>query len=455
MRTRIIVVALVTVCIAIGLAVAANRSRQHAFTFTQTAVAKTSEDGIEAESDAPQSAQGEWPQWRGPNRDAVSTETGLLSDWPEDGPPLLWTAKGLGRGMSSVSVADGRILTMGKREGKGVCLIALDAENSSQIWSTPLGGNSEPNGSPTIDGDHIYAITYDGLLICAEFATGRLVWKKNFVKDFGGEVPNWGYSESPLVDGNVVVCTPGAEDALIVALDKTSGDTVWKTALPRDLKGSGHGGAGYSSIVISRGAGVRQYVQLTGSGVIGVSSADGTALWGYNRIANDVANIPTPIVRGDYVFASTGYGAGSALLRLEPSPSGVKVNEVYFLPGSKLQNHHGGMVLVGDHIYLGEGHDQGLPACVEFLSGKFAWGPERGPGRNSAAVLYADGNLYFRYQDAVMALIEATPKDYRLKSSYKLPSHLDNSWPHPVIAGGRLYLRDQDVLMCYDVRAER
>jgi hypothetical protein len=188
--------------------------------------------------------------------------------------------------------------------------------------------------------------------------------------------------------------------------------------------------------------------------VIGVATADGTPLWGYDRIANDVANIPTPIVHGDYVFASTGYGAGTALLRLEQTPSGVKVNEVYFHPGNKMQNHHGGMVLVDGHVYLGHGHNQGLPMCVEFLTGKIAWGPVRGPGADSAAVAYADRHLYIRYQNAVMALIEATPEAYRLKASFRLPSHLDNSWPHPVIANGRLYLRDQDVLMCYDLRAE-
>jgi outer membrane protein assembly factor BamB len=252
-----------------------------------------------------------------------------------------------------------------------------------------------------------------------------------------------------------VLCTPGSDDALIVALNKSTGETIWKTAAPPEMQDRGHDGAGYSSIVIGNGAGIRQYVQLVGHGVIGVSTADGKPLWGYDRIANDVANIPTPIVHEDYVFTATGYGAGSALLRLERTATGVKVNEVYFHPGNKMQNHHGGMVLVDGHIYLGHGHNQGQPMCVELMTGKVKWGPVRGPGRESAAVLYADGNLYYRYQDAVLALIEATPEAYRLKASFKLPSHLDNSWPHPVIANGRLYLRDQDVLLCYDVRAER
>jgi outer membrane protein assembly factor BamB len=354
--------------------------------------------------------------------------------------------------MSSVSVADGRILTMGNAGGEGVQLIALDAENGEKIWSTPLEAEGDPNGTPTIDGEHVFAVTYNGVLVCAETASGRLVWQKNFVDDFGGKEPSWGFSESPLVDGEVVVCTPGAQRALMVALNKSNGETVWKATAPAEMRQRGHGGAGYSSIVIGHGAGIRQYVQLTGNGVIGVSTTDGTPLWGYDRIANDTANIPTPIVQGDYVLAATGYGAGAALLRLEPSANGVKVDEVYFHRGNKMQNHHGGMVLVDGYVYLGHGHNQGMPMCVELLTGKIAWGPVRGPGEESAAVLYADGHLYFRYQNAVMALIEATPDAYRLKASFELPSHLDNSWPHPVIANGRLYLRDQDVLMCYDLR---
>ena len=455
MKKRGIVIVVAVCCVALVILYARNDSRQHAFTFSTKPVAITPGDGPGNESSATPFAADEWPQWRGPNRDAVSSSTGLLADWPEDGPPLEWTAKGLGRGMSSVSVADGRIFTVGKRQGQGVCLIALDSERGEEIWATPLSGDGEPNGTPTVHGDHVFAITYDGGLVCAETATGRVVWQKNLVTDFGGEVPGWGFSESPLVDGEVVVCTPGAKDALIVALDKSTGGVIWKSAAPGEMEGRGHGGAGYSSVVVGRGAGIRQYVQLVGNGVIGVSAADGTPLWGYARIANGVANIPTPIVQGDYVFVSSGYGAGTALLRLEAAAGGVKVNEVYFHPGNKMQCHHGGMVFVDDHVYFGHGHDQGLPICVEFLTGKAAWGPERGPGSNSAAVVYADGHLYFRYQDAIMALIEATPEDYRLKASFTLPSQLDNSWPHPVISSGRLYLRDQDVLMCYDLRAER
>ncbi len=184
----------------------------------------------------------------------------------------------------------------------------------------------------------------------------------------------------------------------------------------------------------------------------GVSAADGKLLWTYNRVANGTANIPTPIVKGDYVFCSSGYGTGAGLLKLVKDGSGVKALEQYFLEASELQNHHGGMVLVGDYVYCGHGHNQGFPICVEMLSGKITWEPGRGPGKESAAITCADGHLYFRYQDGVMALIEATPDKYVLKGSFQLPSLNGPSWPHPVVAGGRLYLRDQDTLLCYDVK---
>jgi outer membrane protein assembly factor BamB len=456
MKIRWILLVITGVLIAGAILLARGGRQQHAFTFAGAPVAAP-RDSVESDNQSPptQAAAEDWPQWRGHNRDAISPATGLLTEWPENGPPLVWTAKGLGRGMAGVSVTRGRIFTMGNRDGEGACLIALNPANGEVIWATSIEADGEPNGTPTIDGDHAFAITYNGVLVCAETATGDITWRRDFVKDLGGAVPQWGFSESALIDGDRVVCTPGADDALIVALDKSTGEVIWKSAAQSEMQDRGHDGAGYSSIVISDAAGIRQYVQLVGHGLIGVSTKDGTPLWGYNRIANGVANIPTPIVHEDYVFASTGYGAGSALLRLEASPTGVKVNEVYFLPGNKMQNHHGGLVLVDGHIYHGNGHDNGLPMCVEFLTGKAKWGPVRGPGSNSAAVLYADGHLYFRYQNSVMALIEATPETYRLKSSFELPSHLGESWPHPVIADGRLYLRDQDVLMCYDVRAER
>jgi outer membrane protein assembly factor BamB len=262
----------------------------------------------------------------------------------------------------------------------------------------------------------------------------------------------WKFSESPLVDGKRVIVTPGAKDAALVALNKKTGKEIWRAALP-DLGEEGTDGAGYSSVVISEAGGIRQYVQFLGRGVVGVDAKSGRFLWGYNRIANGVANIATPIVAGEHVFASSGYGTGSVLLKLSPTGDGMKAEEVYFLSADVMQNHHGGLILHGDHVYTGTGHNKGFPLCVELKSGKVAWGPERNEGTDSAAIAYADERLYFRYQNGVMVLVEATPEGYRERGSFMIPDVELQSWPHPVIIGGRLYLREQDNLFCYDLRA--
>jgi len=276
----------------------------------------------------------------------------------------------------------------------------------------------------------------------------------DFGADFGGKMMSgWGYSESPLVDGDRLICTPGAPDAAIAALDKRTGATIWKSPAPEDWGGTkGKDGAGYSSIVVSHAAGVKQYVQLTGRGVVSVAADDGRVLWTYNKVANGTANIPTPIVKDDYIFCSSGYGTGAALLFLTKDGAGVKADEVYFLKADELQNHHGGMILLGGYIYCGHGHNNGFPACVEMMTGKNMWEKERGVGTGSAAVVYADGDLYFRYESGEMALIEATPEKYNLKGSFKLASVKGKSWPHPAIVDGKLYIRDQDALLCYDLR---
>ena len=267
---------------------------------------------------------------------------------------------------------------------------------------------------------------------------------------------SWGFSESPLVDGDRVVCTPGAADAMLVAVDKLTGKEIWRTDMPASPLGPrGKDGAGYSSSVVSNACGVKQYVQLVGRGLIGVRADDGKLLWHYNAIANGTANIPTPLVSGDYVFCSSGYrDGGAALLKLVPEADGIQAEEVYYHPANVLQNHHGQMVLKDGYVYFGNRHNSGFPVCVEMASGKIAWGgSQRGPGSGSAAITLADGHLVFRYQSGEVALIEATPSEYRLKGSFK-PEYVSRNpcWSQPVVTGGKLYLRDQDKLMCYDVR---
>lgn len=403
---------------------------------------------------------GNWPQWRGPARDGVSTETGLLQRWPAGGPPKLFSARGLGTGYSSVAITGGRIYTMGDlRAGQHV--IALDEETGKTIWATRIGSAypspddfSGPRGTPTVDGALLYAIGTDGQLVCLDAVAGKERWRRDLARDFGGfMMSGWEWSESPLVDGDRVIVTPGGPKAGIVALDKMTGKEIWRAAIPRGGS-AGVDGAGYSSIVISNGAGVKQYVQLMGRGLVGVRASDGQFLWSYNRVANSTANISTPIVRGNYVFASTSYGAGAALVELSPGAEGrVTATERYFIDGSRFQNHHGGMVLVGDHIYAGHGQSNGFPVCIELTTGRLVWPQSRSSvGSGSAAVIAADGRLYFRYQNGQVVLIEATPAAYREAGSFQIPNPDRLSWPHPVIAAGRLYLREQDALHVYNLK---
>jgi outer membrane protein assembly factor BamB len=396
---------------------------------------------------------GDWPQWRGPRRDAVCTETGLLQEWPKDGPPLRGKHTGLGSGYSTPSFADGKIFGMSYR-GNDEVIWCLDEATQKELWTRKIaakgqvGFNEGPRSTPTIVGNRLYAVGVSGDLVCLDITNGSVVWKKNFKSDFDGQMMSgWGFSESPLVEGDRVIVTPGGDEAALVALNRNDGATIWKASIPDG------GGAGYASIMPAEVGGVRMYITLLGRALVGVAAKDGALLWKYEKVANSTANIPTVVVRGDTVFASTAYGTGSAILKLVKDGTGVRADEVKFLSSKTLQNHHGGMVLVGDHVYCGHGHQSGAPVCVEFTTGKIAWRQERGAGRGSAAVLYADGNAIFRWEDGTIGLIEANPREYKLKGSFKQSDRSRAAaWSHPVVVHGKMYIRDQDVLLCYDVK---
>lgn len=418
---------------------------------------------IRTVASVPALAAADWPQWRGPERNGRSPETGLLAAWPAGGPPLAWRASGMGAGYASLAVVGERIYTSGDH-GDAQHLVAVRRADGSPLWKTRIGPAWDDEylgarSTPTVDGDRVYVISTEGDVVCADAESGREIWRRSLAKDFGGALMlamgqySWKFAESPLVDGDRVIVTPGARDAALVALDKKTGEEVWRAKIP-ELGPSGADGAGYSSVVVADAAGTRQYVQLLGRGLVGVEAATGRFLWGYNRIANGVANIATPIVDGDSVFASTGYDTGAVLLRLSPGDGGVEAREVYFLEADVFQNHHGGLILHEGHVYTGTGHNKGFPLCVEHRTGKVAWGPVRTEGRGSSAVTYADGHLYFRFQDGTMVLVEATPEEYREQGTFKIPDVHQFSWSHPVISGGILYLREQDNLFAYDVRAK-
>ncbi|HTK73678.1 MAG TPA: PQQ-binding-like beta-propeller repeat protein [Gemmataceae bacterium] len=403
-------------------------------------------------STAPASSH-DWPQFRGPKRDAVSTETGLLKEWPKGGPPILWKQKGLGGGYSTPSVAGGRIYGM-SFQGEDEVVWARDEATGDSRWTTRIAAKSRldrgegPRSTPTLDDGRVYAVGVQGDLACLDASTGKLIWSKNYKRDFRGRMMSgWGYSESVLVDGDKVIGTPGGDNAALAAFDKKTGRVIWTARVPDA------GGSGYASVMPAEVGGIRMYITWLQSKLVGVSAKDGELLWENARPANRVANIPSVIVKGDLVFASTGYQAGTTLLKLHAAGSKLTAEEVYDLPGTQVQNHHGGMVLVGDHVYLGHGHNAGRPMCVELATGKVVWKADRPVASGSAGVVYADGNIVFRHQEGKVALVEATPAGYMLHGSFDQPDRSKaNAWSHPVIANGKLYLRDQDVLICYDIR---
>ncbi len=396
-------------------------------------------------------APGDWPSWRGPNRTGLSTETGLLKEWPKGGPKLLWKVQGLGTGYSTPSIAGGRVFLMGT-EGKTEFMIALDTRTGERIWKTPIGvtagGYPGPRCTPTVDGELIYALSSDGKLVCAETMTGVPRWRKDFRAEFGGQPGGWAYTESPLIDGSVLVCTPGGPKATLVALDKMTGGVIWKSSLASLNGGNkrGYTTAGYSSVIVAELAGTRQYIQFLSGGVVGVAAQDGKFLWHYDHPANGTANISTPIAHDDTVFAASGYGTGGGQVRISSRGGEFKADESYFV--KQLQNHHGGILLIGDYIY---GTGSSALLCVDYKTGKVAW-QDRSVGKGSVA--YADGHLYLRSERGPVALVEVTPTGYREKGRFDQPERSrQNAWAHPIVAGGHLYLRDWDVLLCYDVKA--
>lgn len=406
----------------------------------------------------------DWPQWRGHDRAGRSSETGLLREWPAGGPPRLWSAAGFGVGFSSLAVSDGRIFTLGDL-ADGQYVLAARESDGTRLWKTRVGPVLEheypgPRSTPTVAGDHVYALGTEGDLVCVRAADGKEVWRRNILADFGGRQMRyagqhyWRISESPLVDGGRVIVTPGARSALLVALDRETGKEVWRTVAEADLGPKGDEGAAYSSAVISNGGGVRQYVQLVGRGAVGVEAASGRLLWSYNRIANGTANISTPLLSGDLVFVSTGYETGAALLGLgRAGGGGITATERYFLPSQTFQSHHGSMVLDDGVVYAGHGHNRGFPIAISLESGRILWGPIRNAGQGSAAVVWAEGRVYFRYEKGQMLLVEASPTGYKERGSFQIPGVVRPSWSHPVIANGKLLLREQDQVHAYDLRS--
>lgn len=395
----------------------------------------------------------DWPQWRGPNRDEISRDTGLLKAWPKAGPRLIGTFDDAGTAYSGMAVVGDRLYTMGA-DARSEYVFALDLKTMKKAWNAEIGQRydnrygSGPRATPTVDGALTYVLGGQGNLVCLKTDSGEKVWSKSLTQDFGGRVPGWGYSESVLIDGNQVVCTPGGAKGAIVALDKKTGQPLWQSQEFKD-------GAQYSSLVPAEIGGVRQYVQMTGQSVAGVAAKDGKLLWRAAK-ENRTAAVPTPVVSGDLVYATSGYGAGCALYRISASNGAFNAEEVY--ANKNMVNHHGGVVLVGGHIY---GFSDGKNwVCQDLQTGQIAWS-ERKLGKGS--LTFADGNLYCYAEDkGEVALIEASPKGWNEKGRFTIPQRSklpfppnrragNNVWTHPVVANGKLFLRDQEFIFVYDV----
>jgi outer membrane protein assembly factor BamB len=409
----------------------------------------------------------DWPQWQGPTRDNISTEKGLLATIPAGGPKLLWQYSDCGSGFSSPSIVGDRVF-MGGIHDKNEVLFCLDAKTGKPLWDKPatigpaatLDRGDGPRGSPSVDGEFVYLIGGSGGMVCVEAATGKEVWKKHLVTDLGGSRPNWGYSESPLVDGDLVLCTPGGAKGTVAALNKKTGEVVWRTKEIGDP-------AAYTSLITADFAGGKHYVGVTGSGsgsVIGIEPKTGKLLWREKEkvAVNGIATIPTPVYHDGHVYMTSDYQAGCSLIKLEKGTDGISSKLVY--SNKTMQNHHGGIVLLDGHIYGATGNANnarsGNLVCQDFLTGKEVYTDKKFP--EMASLTVADGKLFLYGQDTGLLIMgEVSPKGFKELGRFTIPAESKiprgngrKMWTHPVVANGRLYLRDLDLLFCFDISAK-
>jgi outer membrane protein assembly factor BamB len=401
-------------------------------------------------------AANDWPQWRGPERNGISRETGLLKAWPKEGPKLLWQVKNIGSGYATPSVAGDRLYLLANEGLENEFVQALSSSDGKRIWSARLGNVGQPKqnpsfpaarSTPTVEKDLLYALGSDGDLACVETGSGKIRWQKNLRTDFGGKFGTWAYAESPLVDGDTLVCTPGGRDATLVALNKATGDVIWRCVLPEGAE------AAYASAIVVEAGGLKQYVQLLPKGLVGVDAKTGKLLWHYAKPTSRYnANIPSPVAGEDLIYAGSA-GTGGGAVRLKARDGGVEAEPLYF--ESKLPTAIGGVVRVGDFLY---GTTAQAMLCFEFASGTVKW-EERALG--AASICFADGRLYLHGENGDVALIEPSAETYREKGRFAPPdqpkraSPMEKAWAYPVVANGRLYLRDHGSLWCYDVKAAK
>lgn len=383
-----------------------------------------------------------WPRFHGPDGTNRSSETGLLKRWPVGGPRLLWTAKGIGDGFATVAIADGLIYTDGNIDGKTV-ISALDLDGKIR-WQVPngkawTGAQAGTRGTPTIDGQRLYHESPWGQISCLEAKTGQTVWRLNILDKFGAKNITWALAESLLIDGDRVICSPGGPQTAVVALDKATGQVVWKSPSAGDL-------AGYASPALAEYQGLRMILTMTSRAIIGVNADTGDLLWRHEHITPWDENILTPVFHDGWVFASTGHRVGSVMLKVTVQGKRASVEEVW--RSVDLDNHHGGVILLDGYLY-GSCWSPGW-ACLEWKTGKTMY-TDRGVGKGS--ITYADGMLYTLSEQGKVGLVEATPSAHKMVSQFRIPEGGEGPvWAHPVVCGGRLYLRHGDFLYAYAVK---
>ncbi|HEY0456981.1 MAG TPA: PQQ-binding-like beta-propeller repeat protein [Verrucomicrobiae bacterium] len=395
----------------------------------------------------------DFPQWRGPQRNGISKETGLLQEWPPSGPKLAWSIRDAGSGYSTPAVVGDRLYLLENQGVENESVVARSAKNGQPIWSTRLGKVGNPKqqpsfpaarSTPTVEGQSLYALGSDGDIACVNLADGKIRWQKNLRTDFGGKPGVWAYSESPLVDGDAMICTPGGSDATLLALNKKNGEVLWKCALPEADN------AAFASAIVLEVAGVKQYVQLLEKGLVGVEAKSGKLLWRYAKpISKYGANIPTPVASGDTIYVGSA-GTGGGAVKLKAVDGKIEAEQIYF--ESKLPTAIGGSVKVGDYLY---GTTAQAMLCIEFATGKIKW-EERALG--AASLCYADNRLYLHGENGEVALVEASPDGYHPHGRFAPPEQpkrtqsMEKAWVYPVVANGRLYIRDHNCLWCYEVK---
>lgn len=416
-------------------------SRRILWLVSVTALAGVFAGGLASNAGPPVSRElGQWPQWRGPNRDGISLETGLRTRWPSGGLPVLWKVPG-GDGFSSLSIVDGRVYTMVERE-EAEWVLCLDAETGQELWKVrsagsyrePQGGNG-PRATPTVDGPRIYTLGATGSLMCLDRLSGGVLWQRNILKDFQAENLQWGVSTSPLVEGNLLLVNVGGPQASVVAFHKISGEVVWKSY--DDV-------AGYSSPIAIDVDGVREVVFFCGRSVVGLSPADGTVHWKHPWTTLSDMNIATPIYSPPYLFISSGRGTGSGVFRLEARNGSVQAVSVW--KSRVMQNHFNSCVQRGRYVY---GFDNSILKCIRLADGEVMWA-DRSVGKGS--LIAAQGHLWILGEQGDLGVAEATPEGYREHGRMKILEY--KSWTPPALAGGRLYVRDQQHIACIDLRAD-